>query len=683
MNQRNAFGRRQNRRIAAVVGHGLVFATVVVVATVLLSAGAAADSPEPITECTVIDESGVYELQNDVSSGGTCFEIEADDVVLDGQGYTVTGGNDGDSLTYVIRAGEENNTITNVDINGTSDYGISISVDSPTISDVTLDGSDTTGEVTGILSDSAGDITIRNVELVDYRDGIELNNVDGFTVEAVSAKATTGHTIEISQSGDGIVRDTVASGGGSDAYPGTINVNDRGIWSSPSNVTLDNVTAKGNNDGIHVESGDVSGISITNSAAIGNFRSGIVLHATDVEVTDSRVLDNNEYGILLADGSDTTITDVQTRGNAENALRVDGSPDVSVESLDIGDSTAPNTTLSIAEATDVELGSTAAPEDSPTELASIHRYFQAEALTEESNLSVSVQYEDADVAHVEESTLSLWNHDGEWNEYEGTTVDTDEQSISGTIEEFSTVGVFGEDGDEESPVFEVTEVTLSDEDVEEGTDVSINATVENTGNAAGEYTAELEIDGSVESNTTIRLDSGEAETVEFTYTFEDAGDYEVTVGDVTRTVTVSSTGHSAEFEVRDLTPSIEIDDPGDDATISATIENTGDGTDTQNIEVRVDGILVHEEAVTLDPGESHTFSVDLDTTGLNHGTTYEYSVSTDNDSKVGPLTVAEETADDDDADDDDDDLLSENDGSGFGIGAAVVALLAVAVLLRK
>lgn len=51
-----------------------------------------ASTPGPITSCQILDTAGAYTLQNDVSSAGTCFSIQADHITLDLSGHTVTYG---------------------------------------------------------------------------------------------------------------------------------------------------------------------------------------------------------------------------------------------------------------------------------------------------------------------------------------------------------------------------------------------------------------------------------------------------------------------------------------------------------------------------------------------------------------------------------------------------------------
>ena len=95
----------------------------------------------------------------------------------------------------------------------------------------------------------------------------------------------------------------------------------------------------------------------------------------------------------------------------------------------------------------------------------------------------------------------------------------------------------GEPGDE--PDFVVTNTGLDATQLQVGDDLGVTATVENTGGAAGTYTAELTVDGQVVDQRTVTLDAGESADVSFTHSFDEPGDYELAIsGAPVGTVTV-------------------------------------------------------------------------------------------------------------------------------------------------
>ena len=77
--------------------------------------------------------------------------------------------------------------------------------------------------------------------------------------------------------------------------------------------------------------------------------------------------------------------------------------------------------------------------------------------------------------------------------------------------------------------FEVTEASLSDEQIAEGESVDVTATVENRGEGSGTFTAELRVDGDVVQTEDVTVGAGESEQVTFTETFDTAGTYDVDV----------------------------------------------------------------------------------------------------------------------------------------------------------
>ena len=76
-----------------------------------------------------------------------------------------------------------------------------------------------------------------------------------------------------------------------------------------------------------------------------------------------------------------------------------------------------------------------------------------------------------------------------------------------------------------------------------GEDVTVTVSVENTGTEAGDTDAELLVNGTVVSTQSVSLDAGAETTVTFSISEEEAGTYEVQVGDST-----------ASFEVEKSTP---------------------------------------------------------------------------------------------------------------------------------
>jgi len=131
------------------------------------------------------------------------------------------------------------------------------------------------------------------------------------------------------------------------------------------------------------------------------------------------------------------------------------------------------------------------------------------------------------------------------------------------------------------------------------------------------------------------------------------------------------------FEVRDATLDATEVAPGEDVQVSATVENVGSGEGTYEVELVVDGETVATEAVTLASGEETTVEF---TRSFEAG---EHAVAVGS-ADAGTLVVSEggERAMDDEQKQE---KRDDNSGGipGFGVSAALVALLTAALLARR
>ncbi|WP_254807818.1 PQQ-binding-like beta-propeller repeat protein [Natronosalvus amylolyticus] len=119
------------------------------------------------------------------------------------------------------------------------------------------------------------------------------------------------------------------------------------------------------------------------------------------------------------------------------------------------------------------------------------------------------------------------------------------------------------------------------------------------------------------------------------------------------------------FEVSGLSTSIEIDEPGDEVSISATVENVASESSTRTVEIHFDGTVLESQEVTLGPGETYDVAVTLETDDLEHGEQYLYEVIAGNDSSTGMVSVASTFSDPSpEAPDDVDAVLDAMDGDG-------------------
>ncbi|MFC4439583.1 MULTISPECIES: CARDB domain-containing protein [Natrialbaceae] len=110
--------------------------------------------------------------------------------------------------------------------------------------------------------------------------------------------------------------------------------------------------------------------------------------------------------------------------------------------------------------------------------------------------------------------------------------------------------------DEPAPDFDVTEAHLEDDTIAQGESTRVIATVENAGNASGEFLAELAVGGIVVEDRYVELEPNESRTVRFERQFDEPGTYAVAVSGLEAgTVSVDE---SAGYEVlnRELDPAV-------------------------------------------------------------------------------------------------------------------------------
>ncbi|MDR5673441.1 CARDB domain-containing protein [Halalkaliarchaeum sp. AArc-GB] len=170
--------------------------------------------------------------------------------------------------------------------------------------------------------------------------------------------------------------------------------------------------------------------------------------------------------------------------------------------------------------------------------------------------------------------------------------------------------------------FEVTDATLSESTIIEGESVTVSATVENVGDRAGTFTAELQIDGDVVEREDVTVGPGESKEVTFSWTANEADDYEIAVsGESAGTLVVLE---PADIEVDDVELSEDEILEGETVEVTVELENDGEAEGSFTAELQIDGETVDEKEVTVAPDttEAVTFTRQFDEPGA-----YEIAVS--------------------------------------------------------
>ena len=193
--------------------------------------------------------------------------------------------------------------------------------------------------------------------------------------------------------------------------------------------------------------------------------------------------------------------------------------------------------------------------------------------------------------------------------------------------------------------FTVSRLDPDDATVVQGEKIDVSARIRNVGDITDTQTVELRIDGDVVAERELELRCRKSKTVRF----EDIDTEDLDPGEYEHGIFTdddSETGslrilRPPEFRVSDLDPEEATVTQGDEIDVSATIENVGEETGTQTIELRIDDDVIDDQELELDGGESDpvTFE-DIDTEDLDPGE-YEHGIFTEDDSETGTLTVEE------------------------------------------
>jgi len=326
---------------------------------------------------------------------------------------------------------------------GNLDAGISIATGNP--DQVFRNNTITDSGWSGIsIAQSGTDfLIVNNTIRGSGKHGIQLFYMSNATVRGNEINGSDNHGIYTHEADDSVfVGNDVAQS------------NEYGVNLRETNRTTisDNRIANNGKGGIHfvryMSNNEVTNNTIVNAPARGaiTFPTGIQLDDASDNVFRENTVENTHRGIDVNDSSnDNRFVDntVENTGSATQSFTISDSRGTSVESLDIGDSTAANTELSF-EGYDVSI----APNDSPAANANakgISRYVEAKSVGGSSAyLDLTMHYESGDLGNVPASSLALWSHDGSgWSKVGGSSVDTGNQVVQANLTTFSTLGAFG------------------------------------------------------------------------------------------------------------------------------------------------------------------------------------------------------------------------------------------------
>lgn len=252
--------------------------------------GTSAAEPTAIDACTVIDESGTYELASDIEGSGDdpCITITAEDVTLSGGGHSIIG-----NEATGIAIEEADTWIHNLTIR---DCSTAIDAITPGIHiELTLEELTITENQTGIHCFENGDVRIFSSDIT----------------------ANDGNAIVAGQLLDGsvVIEDcTIRDNGGNALWHDEVwdmQISDTIIESNGAGLNM----SFGTIDGCEIRDNDLFGIevfptpvapadtpiTITDSIISGNTGTGVAVRNGVVEITGC-FIDDNESGVDIASG---------------------------------------------------------------------------------------------------------------------------------------------------------------------------------------------------------------------------------------------------------------------------------------------------------------------------------------------------------------------------------------------
>ncbi|MDZ7687929.1 MAG: right-handed parallel beta-helix repeat-containing protein [Halobacteriales archaeon] len=312
---------------------GTVLAVVLFVG--ILATGSAAGQAVEIDECQTLNTPGqTYELNQSItdSTADPCLQIGvgADDVVLDGKGFTVDGvnkttGSEGISISAnnatVKNFGNVTRWATGIDLDGSN-----ATLTDNTVNNNGGDGIRPTGssnsELTGnTANNNGGD----GINLVDGNFIDSLNNL--LTDNTANDNGADG--IRLQRTSDSELTDNTANDNRGDGISLTDN--------SEDNVVEDNTA--NDNDGIGIHLDNTNGNDLVNNTVFNNGFHGVVLEniADFTLVEENEITDNTGHGLYLNDAWDNDINNNTLVNNDGDGLRSDVSINNQIHDNEITD----------------------------------------------------------------------------------------------------------------------------------------------------------------------------------------------------------------------------------------------------------------------------------------------------------------------------------------------------------
>jgi hypothetical protein len=203
---------------------------------------------------------------------------------------------------------------------------------------------------------------------------------------------------------------------------------------------------------------------------------------------------------------------------------------------------------------------------------------------------------------------------GSFNQPVGTTMPPQAPGGFPMQEQFQAPGAFPAPGQMEAPypqyarrpIFSVSNLTITPNQVKYGNPVTISAVVSNSGSEAGTYSVVLRINGMVENIIDLMLSPGASQATTFTVN-KDGGEYYAEVDGLSGIFIIIPLD-PASFTVSNLVIAPERAKQGENIIISAMVTNNGELPGTYSAALKLKGAIESTEEIDLGPGENQKIS---------------------------------------------------------------------------
>ncbi len=160
------------------------------------------------------------------------------------------------------------------------------------------------------------------------------------------------------------------------------------------------------------------------------------------------------------------------------------------------------------------------------------------------------------------------------------------------------------------PIFSVSNLTITPNQVKSGEPITINAIVSNNGSEAGTYSVVLRINGMVENIIDLMLSPGASQSTTFTVIKDAGGDYYAEVDGLGGAFTVVPLV-PANFSVSNLVIAPERVKQGEKVTISAIVTNNGEVAGNYTMVLKLKGAVESTEEISLGTGENQKLAFNI------------------------------------------------------------------------